>query len=246
MIKWIGRLALVSALWWLFGGMVKKEWMDFKHTPADKAVEELGRQMVADVIDDVNKSKKPVRSDEELIAAYKAEKARIEQVQNAVNGSDPAPAVSTAPAPTPTTPQETANLENFSVDQVGNNTWKAQTDGRLAQMHTRVMVKKGDKVELLAKGRVCGWGVRCNGPNGADGLAKFESVRPAEFPTGEAQYEALIARIGNGPWFQVGEEKTIIAEMDGEIILGTNTRGPEQHRVTGGFTIALRVTRPIN
>jgi hypothetical protein len=149
---------------------------------------------------------------------------------------------------TPVVPFVPANLEDFHILKEGStdDVWEFQLDGREAwKTLPDITVNDGDEVELSASGQVCGASVGCVGPNGQQGPAKASTLRPGEFPFGDAWYQALVIRIGPHT-FQAGDHKTFVVP-DGtgyqSIKVIDNYRLPEITTASGGFRLRVVIRR---
>ena len=146
------------------------------------------------------------------------------------------------PGTAPTAPgYPTTDLQVFEISPEGENRWVVQLDARQAWAGTGIILQPGDSVVAVADGVVCSPPDPCSGPSGMYGRARTSRVRPEEFPAQNARFKSLIARVGDGPAFQL--ERTFTATNGGELRLMSNVRLPFLNEASGGFRIALQVIR---
>lgn len=142
----------------------------------------------------------------------------------------------------------TANLEEFKVEELGDNAWNIQLDARQQWPDTGIPVEGGDEVEFIAdKDSVACPGLPdpCAGPNGQMGLAKHSRFQPEQFPVGDAMFQALIARIGDQSGFQVGQylKYKVPLNLSGTLRLMANIRLPYLHTASGGHRLIVKVSK---
>lgn len=101
---------------------------------------------------------------------------------------------------------------------------------------TSFFVKKGDRIRITARGRwKMGGFIGSCGPDGFP-AGQYESYNLTSIAT----HGALIGKIGNSVWHNIGSGATITANRDGYLTLGPNDN--EQGNNAG----SLRVTISIN
>ena len=118
--------------------------------------------------------------------------------------------------------------KNRTTSQSGVNKYTVSGGGR-----TEMYVKKGEKISIKASGRVTlGVFAGSGGPRGIQGFEIYSIVR--DYPHG-----SLIAKIGdNGPWYYIGNGKTITADNSGYLKLYVNDVDSKNN--SGGFAVECK------
>ena len=89
---------------------------------------------------------------------------------------------------------------------------------------TGVVVRRGQQLFIEAKGEWCMGGIP---PTAECGSAQgIRQANPVELPLilNSAKIGALLGRVGNGPWFKIGEQARVTAQTNGELFLLFNDR----------------------
>lgn len=111
-----------------------------------------------------------------------------------------------------------------------------EIDAPAVMTKTKFEVKNGDRITITAGGKwKMGPFIGSCGPTGFAG-GKYDDYNL----TSIANHGALIGKIGDSIWYNIGVSRTIIADRDGVLILGPNDNEQENN---GG---SLRVTIKIN
>jgi hypothetical protein len=100
--------------------------------------------------------------------------------------------------------------------------------------YTRVFLKKGNTLTLKASGSISlGPFAGTTGPEGIDGHSLYNFVQG--FKQG-----SLLGKIGDGPWFLVGNGQTIACEESGNLQLVVNDNDPSNN--SGYFLVEYHIS----
>ena len=106
---------------------------------------------------------------------------------------------------------------------------------------TGLVVKEGHPVTVTATGTVCYWPgpptILCVGP---DGDASIDTTNPA-FVLPGATGIALVGRVGNGPWVEVGSGPTTLSGK-GKLVFAVNDDYFADN--TGSFEVTVSYAKP--
>jgi hypothetical protein len=106
--------------------------------------------------------------------------------------------------------------KNTDFDEWSSGVWTGTITGKYYQTPTKIMVKKGESVQITAKGRVC-WDFvsLCAGPNGTKDAWGLYAV----IVTQKTEKPYVMKKIGvPEELFKVGLVHNTIVQEDGEII----------------------------
>lgn len=155
-------------------------------------------------------------------------RARFPEVRRLYLGNFPASLVPAAPAPpAPRAPETPAGPGQVRV--AANQRWVA----------TGLMVRRTDYVAFSAEGQVQLSGDADDKASAAGSLrGRYAGGSPAP----SLLAGALVARIGNGPVFAIGDQtQPLPMSGDGQLFLAVNDDEPSDNQ--GSFLVTMRVTR---
>jgi hypothetical protein len=157
-------------------------------------------------------------------------RARFNEVRRFYVGNFPSALAPTAPVPSPTTPAPPeAPAGPGQVRVAANQRWVA----------TGLMVRRTDQVAFTTEGQVqlSGDGEDKAGPAGS-----LKGRYAGGSPAPSLLAGALIARIGNGPAFAIGDQtQPLPMPGEGQLFLAVNDDEVSDNQ--GSFLVTMRVTR---